>query len=179
MWVAGADEAALAVAPYDRLQVMSQSIIRDRIAADPVGQGSAGLLAVGALVALLVGAAALVLLVVGSRRDDAGELLALESDGVGPATLRRVLFLRAAYVAVPSVVAGVATGLLLARAATTLVAVSGTGTTPVPPLTLAVGALWTAAVVGIGVLVALSVAAATAAATFRTPWPARAQEELR
>jgi hypothetical protein len=80
---------------------------------------------------------------------------------------------------VPSVVGGVATGLLLARAATTLVAVSGTGTTPVPPLTLAVGALWTAAVVGIGVLVALSVAAATAAATFRTPWPARAQEELR
>lgn len=179
IWVDGADAAALAAAPYDGLQVTEQSVIRDRIAADPVGQGSAWLLAVGALVALLVGAAALVLLVVGSRRDDAGEMLALESDGVGPHTLRRVLFLRAAYVAVPAVIAGVATGLLLARAATTLVAVSGTGTTPVPPLTLAVGTLWTAAVVGIGVLAALGVAAATAGATFRTPWPERVQEELR
>ena len=156
-----------------------QADVRDRLATDPVAQGSAWLLAAGALVALLVGAVALVLLVIGARRDDAGELLALEADGVGPGTLRRVLFLRAAFVAVPAVIAGAITGLLLARAAATLVAVSATGATPVPPLTLSVGAGWTSAVVGGVLVLALLVAAGTAAGALREAWPARPQEELR
>ncbi len=182
LWIAGADAglpAALAQAPYDRLAVTLQADVRDRLATDPVAQGSAWLLAAGALVALLVGAVALVLLVIGARRDDAGELLALEADGVGPGTLRRVLFLRAAFVAVPAVIAGAITGLLLARAAATLVAVSATGATPVPPLTLSVGAGWTSAVVGGVLVLALLVAAGTAAGALREAWPARPQEELR
>jgi hypothetical protein len=178
VWVDGAGTAALTGPPYDRLTVTAQDVVRERIQADPVGQGTAWLLAAGALVALLVGAVALVLLVVSARRDDADELLALESDGVGPATLRRVLFLRAGFVAVPAVLAGVITGLLLARAAATLVAVSGTGVTPVPPLTLAVGGTWTAAALGAGLASALVVAAVAAGRAFRAPWPAPSQEEL-
>lgn len=181
IWVSDSDPAlpaTLSAAPYDQLSVTLQSDVRDRLASDPVAQGSSWLLAAGALVALLVGAVAVVLLVIGARRDDAGELLALEADGVGPGTLRRVLFLRAAYVAVPAVVAGAITGVLLARAAATLVAVSATGTTPLPPLALAVGIPWTAAVVGAIVVLALVAAAVTAGGAMREPWPARPQEEL-
>jgi hypothetical protein len=181
IWVSDSDPtlpATLAAAPYDRLSVTVQSDVRDRLASDPVAQGSSWLLAAGALVALLVGAIAVVLLVIGARRDDAGELLALEADGVAPGTLRRVLFLRAAYVAVPAVIAGAITGVLLARAAATLVAISATGTTPLPPLALAVGVPWTAGVVGAIVVLALVAAAVTAGGAMREPWPARPQEEL-
>lgn len=178
VWVSGTTHAALGAAPYDRLTVSEQDIVREQVQTNPVGQGAAWLLAAGALVALLVGAVALAQLVIGARRDDADELLALEYDGVGPATLRRVLFLRAAVVAVPAMLAGALTGLLLASAAATLVAVSGTGTTPVPPLTLAVGGVWTAVVLSAAIVGALLVSAVSAGRTFRGAWPSPAVEEL-
>ena len=93
-----------------------------------------------ALLALAVAAVALVLLVIGERRDGAGELYAWEADGTRPATLRRMLAVRMVAVAAIGIPVGVLAGLLVARAGATLVAVDASGTSPTPPLSVTLGA---------------------------------------
>jgi hypothetical protein len=120
-----------------------------------------------------------VLLVLGERRDDAGQLFSQEADGVATSTLRRSLWWRAAGAALPGLVLGTAAGLLLARSVSTLVALSASGTAPVPPLLPAVGVSWTAGVLMAGAVAALAVCAAVAARTLRAPWPERPEQDLR
>ena len=157
----------------------TQEARRTALESDVVSQGAAWLLLVAAAVSLLVAILSLVLLVVGERRDDAGQLVAQEADGVATSTLRRSLWWRAVAVAVPGLVLGTAAGLLLTRSVSTLVALSATGTAAVPPLVPSVGAGWTTVVLVVGLGVALLVCALVAARTLRSAWPERVDEDLR
>lgn len=182
VWATGATSSlapSLAAAPYDQLVVRTQDARRAALESDVVSQGAAWLLLVAAVVSLLVAVLSLVLLVVGERRDDAGQLVAQEADGVATSTLRRSLWWRAVAVAVPGLVLGTVAGLVLTRSVSTLVALSASGTAPVPPLVPAVGASWTTAVLLVGLGAALAVCAAVAARTLRSAWPERVDEDLR
>ncbi len=170
---------ALSVAPYDRITVAQRAPMQARLASDPVARGSQLLLALIAGLALLVAAVALVLLVIGERRDDAGELHAWEADGLRPATLRRVLFLRALSVVGVALPLGLLTGLVLARAGATLVAVDASGVAPRPPLQAAVGPLWTGVVLLLGVGLGVAVSWAVAARMLRERLPVRPETDLR
>ena len=180
LWVAGHSLApVLAKAPYDQLTVSLRAPIQKRLTDDPVAQGSRLLLALIAGLALLVAAVAVVLLVLGERRDDAGELHAWEADGLRPATLRRVLFLRALSVVAVALPFGLATGLVLARLGATLVAVDASGVAPVPPLQASIGVLWTAGLLLIGIGLAVVLAWLVAARMLRERLPARPELDLR
>ena len=126
----GAERAltvALSGKPYNEATVAQRAAIAHQLAGDPVSRGSSLLLALAAGLALLVAAVAVVLLVSGDRRDDAGELHAWESDGVRPATLRRMLLIRALSVVAVGIPIGLAAGLLLAHVGANVVAVDASG----------------------------------------------------
>jgi hypothetical protein len=174
LWLSGSQLGpVLAKSPYNQLTVTLRAPIEQRLIDDPVARGSRLLLALIAGLALLVAAVAVVLLVLGERRDDAAELHAWESDGQRPATLRRALFLRALSVVAVALPFGLATGLVLARLGATLVAVDASGVTPVPPLQTAIGPSWTAVwlVVGVGLAVALAWMVANRTLRERLPTP--------
>lgn len=169
---------ALAAAPFDRLRVQLRQAREDRLATDPLALGATSLLTGSALVALMVGVVALVLLVVAEHRDEAAQLYAWESDGVAPATLRRALFLRAVAVVGVGVPGGVLIGVALSRVTTALVRLTASGADPVPPLRLAVHPLWTATIVGAGLAIGLAACAGVTATALREPLPLRPDEEL-
>jgi hypothetical protein len=181
-WISAPTSAldrALATARFADLTVVRRDAVQAGLDADPIGRGARDLLVVVALLALAVAAVALILLVIGERRDGAGELYAWEADGTRPATLRRMLAVRMLAVAFVGIPLGVLAGLVLARAGTTLVAVDASGTTPTPPLAVTLGSLWTplALLVGAGAGVALGIA--LAAASLRERYPVAAEADLR
>jgi ABC-type lipoprotein release transport system permease subunit len=67
-------------------------------------------------------------------RDESGDYLDLESQGMPPATLRRQLLLRIASLAAFGVLCGLITGAALTAVLTELVAVGAGRAEPVPPL---------------------------------------------
>jgi ABC-type antimicrobial peptide transport system permease subunit len=150
-----------------------------QLAGDPVSRGSSLLLALAAGMALLVAAVAVVLLVSGDRRDDAGELHAWESDGVRPATLRRMLLIRALSVVAVGIPIGLAAGLLLAHVGANVVAVDASGATPEPPLHVQVGPLWSSVLLAIGLGLAVGIAALVAGLALRERLPVPPDVELR
>jgi hypothetical protein len=170
--------ASLSAAPFDRLSVDLRQARQDQLAGDPVARGAAGVLTVSALAALLVAGFALVLLVVAERRDESAELYAWEGDGVPPRTLRASLFARAAAVVAGAVPAGLLVGLALSRVTAALVQVTAVGTAPVPPLRLATGPGWIAAVLAIGLAAGLAVSGVVAALALRERLPRRPDEDL-
>jgi hypothetical protein len=172
-------ETQTAGAPWDTAVVATRSAREATLAADPVAQGAGWLLLVAAAAAAVVAIASLVLLVTGERRDDAAQLLAQEADGVATTALRRSLWWRAVAAAAPALVVGVAAGLLLTRAVSTLIALSASGAAPVPPLAPAVGRWSTAAVLLGGLAVALAWCAVVAGRTLRSAWPSRVEQDLR
>lgn len=175
LWLAGTGGTdlgtVLAKAPYDQLTVALRAPIQHQLTTDPVASGSRLLLALIAGLALLVAAVAVVLLVLGERRDDAGELYAWEADGLRPATLRRMLFLRALSVVAVALPFGLVTGLVLARAGATLIAVDASGVAPVPPLQTSIGPLWTVVALLLGVGLAVALAWVTAGRMLREHLP--------
>ncbi|NUR73482.1 MAG: hypothetical protein HOU81_21905, partial [Hamadaea sp.] len=177
LWLSSSDPDALrqnlAKSPFDQLTVRSRAQVEQQLATDPLAVGAAGLLWTGALVALGVGAVALVLLVIAERRDDAAELYAWESDGLTPGALRGLLFARATAVVVVAVPCGVLLGLLLTRLTTALVLVTAVGSAPRPPLALSASPMQLAAVLGAGVGLGLLCAGLVAWRSFRTPLPVR------
>jgi len=176
---AGALVTVLAAAPYARLAISDRRVLSDRLAGDPVSQGSYRLLSVVGLLAFGVALLALLLLVIGERRDGAGELYAWESDGLSPRVLRRMLAVRAALVAAVGVPVGVLGGLVLTRVGVTLVAVDASGARPTPPLQASLGT--SALVVQLvgGVAVALAGCWAIAATMLRERLPVPAEVDLR
>jgi ABC-type antimicrobial peptide transport system permease subunit len=82
---------------------------------------------------------AIVLGLVADVRDDLGELFDLESQGARPATLRRHLRLRALAVAGFGLAGGLATGAVLSALAVRFVVLTASGSSPAPPLRLAIG----------------------------------------
>ena len=148
---------------------------RTRLRTDPVATGAASLLVGGTGLTLAVALAALVLLVVTARFDDAAELYAWEADGVPPRTLRAALWWRAAAVAALAVPAGVLAGLALTRLAARLVGVTAGARDPQPPLAAGTGSGATLLVVLGGLALALAVAGVVAARSLREPLPVLAR----
>jgi hypothetical protein len=176
---AGALTTALAAAPWDLGRVVTQAQSRSALESDPVGQGAGRLLLIAAAISLLVAIVSLVLLVIGERRDDAGQLLAHEADGVATSTLRRSIWWRAAATAVPALVAGTVAGLVLTRSVSTLVALSASGAAPTPPLLPSVGPGTTATVLLVGLAAALAACAVATSRMLRAAWPTGADQDLR
>jgi hypothetical protein len=164
---------------YAELAVADRAAIQHDLDTDPVAQGSQTLLSIVALLALGVAALALMLLVVGERRDGAGELYAWESDGIAPRLLRRLLAVRAAAVAIIAVPIGCLGGVLLTHTGVTLVAVDASGSTPVPPLHAALGTLRVIAELAIGVGAGLLLSWIVASVLLREHYPVAAEAELR
>jgi len=170
---------ALGAKPYNEATVVEREPMARQLAGDPVSRGSSLLLALAASLALLVAVVAVVLLVSGDRRDDAGELHAWESDGVRPATLRRMLLIRALSVVAVGIPIGLAAGLLLAHVGANVVAVDASGATPEPPLHVQVGPLWSSVMLAIGVGLAVGIAALVAGLALRERLPVPPDVELR
>ncbi len=180
-WVSGSPsalDAMLKQPPYSQLSVVRRADVQHQLDADPVGRGGRLLLVLVALVELSIAAAALVLLVLGERRDGAGELYAWEADGTRPATLRRLLLVRTAAVAAVALPVGVLSGLLLARVGTTLVAVDSSGASPTPPLAVTLGSWWTPAALAAGVGAGLLLAVLVAYRSLREQFPVPADVDL-
>jgi hypothetical protein len=161
----GVATAALRKAPFDRLTVDSRLHDEQSLRSDPVARTSSRLLLGTALVGLLVGGLCVVLMVLAERRESAGELFAREADGTRPGRLRVELLARAGAVLALGVPIGVATGIVLARATTSLITVTAGGITPQPPLVTATSPVLVsvalAGLLGLGLLGAAGVAAAS------------------
>ena len=176
IWLALAPDGVVsAAAVRGGLEVTERATVERDLRTDPVARSAGRLLLTGALLALGVAAAIVVLLVVAERREDATELYSWEADGVSPGTLRAALWWRAVAVVVPAVPAGVLTGLGLSGVVARLVAVTATARTPQPPLAAATGLGWAGATVAAGVLLALGLAGLVCAAALREPLPVRSR----
>jgi hypothetical protein len=175
----GSMEKALQQAPFDRLRIVIRAQEEESLRSDPVALTASRLLLGSALVGLLVGGLCVVLMVLAERRESAGELFAREADGTRPGRLRVELLARAGAVLAVGVPIGVATGITLARATTTLVTVTAGGTTPQPPLVTAASPVLVAvalvSLLGLGLLGAAGVAAAS----LRGPLPVPPGTDMR
>jgi hypothetical protein len=136
-WVAGGPGLGAQLVHDSPVRVTSRRAVEDELRSDPLARGSLLVLAAAALVALALSLVGLALTVAVDLRDEAGELFDLETQGMGPAELRRQLRLRAAVVLAAGVVGGLAIGAVLALAVLKALAVSANSTEPVPPLVLA------------------------------------------
>jgi ABC-type antimicrobial peptide transport system permease subunit len=129
-----AARAALRRAPYDAL-ILDSRVERERVLRDdPIARGSLAMLAIGAAAAFLLALFALALTTLADLRDDRDALLDLESQGASPRTLRRIVRLRQLVVGLAGLVGGVIAGAVLVGIVADVVAVSASGTSPVPPL---------------------------------------------
>ncbi len=164
---------------FPGLAVTSRAAVEHDLSSDPVSVGARTLLIVVALLALAIAAVALILLVIGERRDGAGELYAWEADGTRPRTLRRMLVVRLLVVALVAIPVGVVAGLVLARVGTTLVAVDAAGTTPTPPLSVTLGSVWTPLALLVGVGAGIALGWLVAARSLRERYPVAAEADLR
>jgi hypothetical protein len=184
LWLAAPDGRAaalgraLAAAPYDQLRVSLRDARENQLDADPLARGAGTLLSQSALLALLIAVLSVVLLVVAERRDESTELYAWESDGLAPRTLRLSLFARACAVVAVAVPGGLLIGVALSTVTTRLVAVTAVGTTPTPPLFLAIGPAWAGLALAAGIGIGLATAGAVAAGALRERLPRRPEEEL-
>lgn len=129
-----AARSALRRAPYDALALDSRVEREQALRDDPIARGSLGMLAIAAGAAFLLALFALALTTLADLRDDREALLDLESQGASPSTLRRVVRIRQLVVGLAGLVGGVVAGAILAAIVTDVVAVSASGTSPVPPL---------------------------------------------
>ena len=172
-------DRTLATPQFRELTVTRRDAVQAQLDSDPIGRGARLLLMVVALLALGVGAVALVLVVVGERRDGAGELYAWEADGVRPRTLRRIVLVRMLAVAAVAVPVGVAAGLVLARVGATLVAVDASGDTPTPPLAVTLGSAWTPLALAIGIGAGVLLGWLVCSLSLRERFPVPAESDLR
>jgi hypothetical protein len=168
-WVSGGPGlgARLARDSPGPVRVASRRAVEQELRSDPLARGSLLVLGVAALVALALALVGLALTVAVDLRDEAGELFDLETQGMGPAALRRQVRLRAGAVLLAGLVGGLAIGAVLALAVLKALAVSANSTEPVPPLVLSPD--WTALVLGsvLFVLLALGIVALLTRAAFR------------
>jgi hypothetical protein len=140
LWLAGPKTigAALERPPFAPTAFASRAALEHRLRADPLARGSLAALTGAAVVAFLLALVGLAVLLAGDARDDRRELFDLETQGAGPAMLRRHLRLRASLVATLGLLGGLAAAALLAVLAVDLVTLTAGAALPEPPLALAV-----------------------------------------
>jgi hypothetical protein len=129
--------AALHRPPYSVLSVTSRAGLERSLRRDPLARGALLTLMAGAVVALALALVGILLGAVSDLRDERGDLLDLEAQGVRPATLRRIVRLRSAVVALAGLGGGVAAGALLSRLVVDLVALTANARAAELPLELA------------------------------------------
>jgi hypothetical protein len=175
-WVAGPASLGpqLAKAAPVPVRVASRRALEADLRADPLARGSLLVLAAAAVVALALSLIGLALMLAVDLRDETGELFDLETQGVGPARLRRHVRLRTLTVAAAGLAGGLAIGAALTLSVLEALAVSANSTEPVPPLALELD--WAVLAAGCAVFVALALAAA--ALLTRTAFRARAATRL-
>jgi hypothetical protein len=156
-WVSGGPglRSQLARSPPTPVRITSRRIVEHGLRTDPLARGSLLVLGAAALLALALSLAGLALTVAVELRDEAGELFDLETQGMGPAELRRQVRLRAGTVLLAGLVGGLLLGAVLALVVLKALAVSANSTTPVPPLVLAPD--WPALILGLVLFAALAV----------------------
>jgi ABC-type antimicrobial peptide transport system permease subunit len=159
-WVSGGPGVAarLAQAGPVPVRVTSRRAREAELRSDPLARGALLVLASAAAAALALSLIGLALTIAVDLRDEAGELFDLETQGLGPAGLRRHLRLRALAVMLAGVAGGLAIGVALTMAVVKAIAVSANSTDPMPPLVLEPG--WAVLVLALGLFVMLALAAA-------------------
>ncbi|HEY1480928.1 MAG TPA: FtsX-like permease family protein [Gaiellales bacterium] len=140
--------SALRHAPFSALTISSRRTVERSLQDDPLARGLVLALAAGAVLALLLALAGLLLAVTSDLRDEKGTLADLEAQGLAPADLRLHMRLRAAMLVVAGVVGGVGVGAALVAAVHDALLTAATIGDPVPPLQTAVPWL----LLGVGVL---------------------------
>ncbi|PWJ54637.1 hypothetical protein SAMN06264364_10680 [Quadrisphaera granulorum] len=153
------------------LTVQRAADVERQLRTDPVAVGAVRMLLLAAGLTALVGLAALVLLVVGQRDEDAGELYAWETEGIAPRVLRRSLWARAATVTALAVPVGVAAATVLTRLTAQLVPLTAGGEQPRPPLVPEMGLTTALLALVVALALALGGAAVVAASSLREPLP--------
>ncbi|HEX2044034.1 MAG TPA: hypothetical protein VHF23_00250 [Gaiellaceae bacterium] len=145
LWLDVADEgraahvaARLARPPFDALAVSSRAEVERSLRDDPLARSVLLTLLAGAGVALVLALLGVLLGVLSDVRDERSELRDLEAQGARPATLRRVVRLRAAVVAVAGLAGGLAAAGALSLLVVELVAVTAEARAAELPLLLAV-----------------------------------------
>jgi hypothetical protein len=158
-WVAGGPGLAsrLADTAPVPVRVASRRAREAELRDDPLARGTLLVLAAATAAALALSLVGLTLTIAVDLRDEAGELFDLETQGMGPAGLRRHLRTRALAVLLGGLVGGIAIGVALTLAVVKALAVSANSTDPVPPLTLQLG--WDALLLSLGIFVALALVA--------------------
>ena len=158
-WVAGGPGlgARLADTAPAPVRVSSRRAREAELRDDPLARGFLLVLAATAAAALALSLIGLALTISVDLRDEAGELFDLETQGLGPAGLRRHLRLRALAVLLAGIVGGLAIGGALTLAVVEALAVSANSTDPVPPLVLEPG--WAELFLSLGIFVALALVA--------------------
>ncbi len=140
--------------PYTALDVSSRREVERALQDDPLARGLVLALAAGAVLALLLALAGLLLAVTSDLRDEKGTLADLEAQGLAPGQLRLHVRLRAAMLVAAGLVGGVAVGVALVAAVHNALLTAATIGDPVPPLQTAVP--WLSIGVGIVVLAAIA-----------------------
>jgi hypothetical protein len=140
-------EAALAQPPFDALRVTFHRRVLADLRSEPLARGTLITLAAGAATALALALAGVLLGLLSDLRDERGELFDLEAQGAEPATLRRHLRLRTAFVAASGVLGGLVLGAVLTALIVALVTLTAGAGRPEPPLLL--GADWPVLAIGL------------------------------
>ena len=153
--------------PFDVLAVTEQDRVEESLADDPLARASGLMLLAAAVVAVVLAFLGLALAVVSELRDERGELVDLEAQGLGPTSLRRYLRTRAAAVLAFGLAGAAALGLALSSLVLAVVLLTANATEPVPPLVLTID--WPLLLGLLAVTLALSalVVAAVTARAFR------------
>jgi hypothetical protein len=139
--------------PFSALSISSRRAVERSLRDDPLARGLVLALAAGALLALLLSLAGLLLAVTSDLRDEQGMLADLEAQGLAPGELRLHVRLRAAMLVAAGLVGGVAVGAALVAAVHDALRTAATIGDPVPPLQTAIPWL----VIALGVLAVAAV----------------------
>ena len=185
LWIAAPDEtldqvrAVLAGSRAITATLTFRSDLARAISEDPVATRSILLLTIAGVIALLLAAVSCAAAVRADLDEAAADHLALELEGLGPASLRRVLLIRAGLVLGLGVLVGVLGGLVLAAVAVRLVVTGPGGTAVTPPLRVVVAAGPIAVVIATASLLGLVGCLLVAFSAFRSPLPRMPEVDLR
>jgi putative ABC transport system permease protein len=154
--------AALRRPPFNDLAVQSRASLHSHAASRPLARGILVVLEGGAILAVVLAAAGLVLIAAADLADERPHLDDLAAMGVPPRTLRAHLVVRAVVLAVAGAVGGIALGVALSAAVVDVVQLGAGTSAAVPPLRAAVPAGAVAAALVVFAVAALAPVAALA-----------------
>ena len=120
--------------PFSSLETASRDAIQSQLAGQPLAHGLLDVLAMSALLALVLGAAGLVLVCAADLGDERDHLVDLEAMGIGPTALRRHLVLRALVLVLVGIGGGLVLGAVLSRLVIDLVSLGAGAAAATPPL---------------------------------------------